>query len=254
MSAVRVDEQGPVLVMTLDRPEVMNAVDGALTRDLGAVLERLEDDARLRVGVITGAGPAFCAGLDMKAVAAGAPIAATRHPEHGFAGITARPIGKPLVAALNGAAVGGGLEIALACDLIIAAEGARLGLPEVRHGVFAAGGGVARLARQLPERVASELLLAGRLMSAAEAREWGLVNAVVPEADVLGEALRTAREIAANAPLAVRATKRVLAAVRTDPHAAAISDEEAGPVFASEDAAEGIAAFAERRRPRFTGH
>ncbi len=241
-----------MLVITLDRPEVLNAVDAALTCELGEAIERLDGETALRAGVITGAGEAFCAGLDMKAVAAGAPIAATRHPDRGFAGITARTAGKPLIAAVNGAAVGGGLEIALACDLIIVAEEAKLGLPEVRHGVFAAGGGVARLARQLPERIARELLLTGRLVTAAEARTWGLVNAVVPAADVVGEALRIAQTIAENAPLAVQATKRVLAASPPSP-GDPIADTEAERVFASEDAAEGIAAFAANRRPRFTG-
>jgi enoyl-CoA hydratase/carnithine racemase len=246
-----------VLLITLDRPEVRNAVDARMTVELGEAIGLLESTTHLRAGVITGAGDAFCAGLDMKGVAAGADIEATRHPLWGFAGMTSRDVGKPLVAALNGAAVGGGLEIALACDVIIAASSARLGLPEVRHGVFAAGGGVLRLAQQLPRKVAVELLLTGRLMPADEARNWGLVNAIVPEGDLLDEALRVAQRIAENAPLAIRATKRLLAGAGelspSAPVAIAITDDAAAEVFASLDAIEGIAAFAEGRRPQFTG-
>jgi len=257
MSAVRVEERGPVLLITLDRPHVLNAVDGAMTHELGAAIDSLERNPAIRVGVVTGSGRAFCTGLDMAAVAAGASIEATRHPLGGFAGITARDITKPLVAAVNGHAVGGGLEIALACDLIVAAEGARLGLPEVAHGVFAAGGGVLRLARAVPERIAREMLLTGRLLEAAEAHAWGLVAAVVEPSRVVDEAMRLALEIARHAPLAVQATRRVLALAPAgdplDARTAALVDAEASRVFASADAIEGITAFVERRPPRFVG-
>lgn len=257
MSAVRVEERGPILLMTLDRPDVLNAVDATMAAELGEALDHLERTPDIRVGVLTGAGRAFCAGLDMKAVAAGASIEETRHPSWGFAGMTNRPLNKPVVAALNGAAVGGGLEIALTCDVIIAADEARLGLPEVTHGVFAAGGGVLRLTQHLPRKVALHLLLTGHLITASEAQSWGLVNAVVPRADLLAEALRVAGEIADSAPLAVQATKRLLAMAGTmgptDARAIEISDAEAARVFMSDDAAEGITAFAEGRQPRFRG-
>jgi crotonobetainyl-CoA hydratase len=250
-------EQGSVLVITLDRPEVLNAVDGTLTLELGAALQRLEDSPRLRTGVITGAGRAFCAGLDLKAVAAGASLEATRHPQWGFAGMTARRLVKPVVAAVNGDAVGGGLEIALACDVMVVAQDARLGLPEVRHGLIAVGGGVRRLVQQLPEKAALELLLTGRLMTAVEAAGWGLASAVVPADEVLDRAIAIATTIAANAPRAVEATKRLASAGRglsaSDAQALAQMDEEAALVFPTRDAREGMAAFAERREPRFTG-
>lgn len=137
---VIVEELGPVLLMTLNRPEVLNAVDGELSDQLGRALTRLEESSELRVGVITGSGRAFCAGLDMKAVANGAAIEATRHPVRGFAGIAERQLMKPLIAAVNGDAVGGGFEIVLACDLAITVASARFALPEVRHGLIAAGG------------------------------------------------------------------------------------------------------------------
>lgn len=255
MSAVQLTEHGGVLVMTLDRPEVLNAVDGAMTRALVAAIDRLERSSDLRVGLLTGAGRAFCAGLDMKAVAAGMSIAETRHPEWGFAGLTSRVVRKPLVGALNGDAVGGGLEIALACDLIVAAEHARIGLPEVRRGVFAAGGGVYRLAGQLPARVAKDLLFTGRLMPAREAATWGLINVVRPADEVFGVALRMAQTIASNVPLAVEATKNLadsgLAA--TDPRAIELQEEAAGRVLGSADAREGMLAFVEHRSPSFLG-
>jgi crotonobetainyl-CoA hydratase len=252
-----VERRGSVLLITLDRPEVLNAVDAAMTLELGDALDLMERSPDIRVAVLTGEGRAFCAGLDMKAVAAGASMARTRHPQHGFAGMTARTLRTPIIAALNGDAIGGGLEIALACDLIVAADDARLGLPEVRHGVFAAGGGVARLAQRLPRTIAVRLLLTGEFMTAATAHGWGLVNAVVPRTDVLSEALMLAEAIAANAPQGIRATKAVLDAADARDAAAAdpdrVAELEAIEVFASRDAAEGIAAFAEGRRPRFLG-
>lgn len=255
MSAVQLTEHGPVLVMTLDRPEVLNAVDGTMTRALVAAIDRLERSPALRVGLLTGAGRAFCAGLDMKAVAAGMPIAETRHPRWGFAGLTSRVVRKPLVGALNGDAVGGGLEIALACDLIVAAEHARIGLPEVRRGVFAAGSGVYRLARQLPARIAKDLLLTGRLMPAGEAAGWGLINAVRPADEVFDVALRMARTSALNAPLAVEATKKLadLGLAPTDPQAIELQEAATRRVLGSSDAREGMLAFVEHRPPSFLG-
>lgn len=253
---VLLEARGPVLLITLNRPNVLNAVDGALTDQLGAALTRLEESPELRVGVITGAGRAFCAGLDMKAVAKGASIEATRHPAWGFAGIVAREFEKPIIAAVNGDAVGGGFEIVLACDLAVAASTARFGLPEVRHGLFAAGGGVYRASQQLPAKIASDVLLTGRTFPAEEAARWGMVNAVVPPERVLDDALQFAERVAMNAPLAIRATKRLARAVSGTVFTAgraALSDEEAATVFASHDAQEGITAFAENREPLFTG-
>ncbi len=246
-----------MLVITLNRPERLNAVNGALTQELGRALDRLEESADLRVGVLTGAGKAFCAGLDMKAVAAGEPIESTRDARSGFAGMTSRVLTKPLIAAVNGDAVGGGLELALACDVIVAAEGARIGLPEVAHGLFAAGGGVHRLAQQLPEKVALELLLTGRLIAIDDAESWGLAHAVVPVSRVVADALKLAERIAANAPLAVRTTKWLASLARshaaTDANVIALTSAAAVEVFASQDAKRGLHAFRERHRPEFAG-
>lgn len=257
MSAVLLERRDRVLLITLNRPEVLNAVDGAVTRELTAALDRLETDDEVRAAVLTGAGRAFCAGLDLRAAATGDGIDATRDPEHGFAGMTSRMPGKPIVAAVNGDAVGGGFELALVCDVIVAVPAARFALPEVTHGLFAAGGGVFRLPQQLPEKVAIELMLTGRFASAAELAGWGLVHAVVEDDRVVHEATRIATRIAANAPLAVRATRRLAAAARTvqaaGPRAAALVEDEAGLVFPSSDAREGMTAFSEGRLPRFTG-
>lgn len=256
-SAVLVEERGPVLIVTLNRPHVLNAVDRALTDQLGAALTRLDTSPELRIGVITGSGRAFCSGLDMKAVARGGPVEATRHPTWGFAGIATRKMEKPLIAAVNGDAVGGGFEIVLACDLAVAASTARFGLPEVRRGLFAAGGGVHRASQQLPKKIASNMLLTGRLFTAEEAANWGMVNKVVPPSDVLPEAIRLAQLVAENAPLAVQATKRLIRAATptsfTDEPTIALTDDEAAKVFASNDALEGMNAFVEGRKPLYTG-
>jgi crotonobetainyl-CoA hydratase len=256
-SEVLVEARGPILLVTLNRPHVLNAVSGAMTDQLGAALTRLETSPELRVGVIIGSGRAFCTGLDMKAVTRGASVEATRHPQWGFAGMVARELDKPIIAAVNGDAMGGGFEIVLACDVAVSASTARYSLPEVRHGLFAAGGGVHRLSQQLPTKIASDVLLTGRTFAAEEAARWGMVNTVVPPACVLGEALHLAEQIARNAPLAVRATKRLARAATalpfTDPRAVAVTDDEAAIVFASNDALEGMTAFAEGREPMFTG-
>ncbi|KGJ73454.1 hypothetical protein GY21_11110 [Cryobacterium roopkundense] len=257
MNAVITERRGSVLIVTLNRPQVLNAVNPEVARELGEALQRLDETPELRVGIITGAGRAFCAGLDMKAVVAGESISATRHPEWGFAGLTSRTVTKPLIAAVNGDAVGGGLEIALACDVILASNMARFGLPEVSRGLLAAGGGVYRLAQQLPEKVAMELLLTGRLADASEMHGRGLVHAVVAPGDVLPAALAMAERIASNAPLAVQATKRLARSARvlepTHANAVALADEEAATIFETVDAREGIAAFVEGRPPVFWG-
>ncbi|WP_229756485.1 enoyl-CoA hydratase/isomerase family protein [Cnuibacter physcomitrellae] len=242
-------------MISLDRPAALNAVDSRMTDELGAAIDLLERSDDLLVGVLTGTGRAFCVGADMKAVASGSPFDALRHPEWGFAGMATRRLDKPLVAAVNGAAIGGGLEIALCCDVIVAADDALLGLPEVRHGVFAAGGGVQRLARRVPLSTALELMLTGRLIPASEAMHLGLVNRVAPRDDVLAEAVGIASEIAANASLAVRASKRLAweGGDITDSEVKRRTDQIARDVFASRDAAEGMAAFADGRSPTFTG-
>ncbi|MBB4660636.1 crotonase/enoyl-CoA hydratase family protein [Conexibacter arvalis] len=256
--AARLERRDGVGVITLDRPRALNAVNAQLSAAVGEALEQLDADPELRVGVVTGAGRAFCAGADLKELAAGRDVHAPGHPEWGFAGIAEHFVETPLIAAVNGFALGGGTEIVLACDLAVMSEEASLGLPEVRRGLIAAAGGLLRLPRQLPPKVAAEALLAGGPIDAETALRWGLVNRVVPAAEVLDAALALAREIAANAPLAVRASKRIAHRWAGDG-----SDWDRGDwarvsrafdaLQASDDAREGARAFAEKRAPRWTG-
>jgi enoyl-CoA hydratase/carnithine racemase len=258
------ERDGHVALLTLNRPEALNAVNAALADELGALLERAAADDGVRAIVVTGAGRAFCAGADLKEIAAGRSIAPTAHPEWGFAGLAKHWVSKPLVAAVNGYAMGGGTEIALACDLVVASEQAAFGLPEVKRGLFAAAGGVIRLQRQIPIKLAAQLALTGDPVDAATARQWGLVNDVVPPAEVVDRALALAGRIAANAPLSVQQSKRVL-------HQAASAGSDWDPawsgadpwrvnaaamdaVFGSADALEGATAFAQKRAPVWTGH
>lgn len=252
---VVLETHGRVLVIRINRPQARNAINAATARALGAALEQLQDDPELRVGVLTGTGAAFCAGQDLKALAAGERV--MEKPEWGFGGWVRHYSAKPVIAALNGYAFGGGLELALACDLIIAAEGISLGLPEVKRGLFAAGGGVPRLAQQLPEKVAMRMVLTGEPISVGEALRWGLVNEVVPAEEVLEHALELAERISHNAPVAVQASKRIVALTAQsgtwEPEAWEIVQEEFDRVFSSEDAAEGAQAFAEKREPTWKG-
>jgi crotonobetainyl-CoA hydratase len=254
---VAVERDDAILWITLNRPAARNAVNLDVAALLAEALEQLKNDESLRVGVIRGAGAAFCAGQDLKAVAAGEPLFLPDHPEWGWAGFVGHDAGKPLIAAVHGYALGGGLELALACDLIVAGEDTRFALPEVTRGLFAAGGGVPRLAQQIPPKIAARYLLTGEFFSAAEAWEWGLVSELVPEDDVIEAARRLAERIAANAPLGVQATKTLLrtAGGRNlwEPRHWDDVREAVGRVFSSRDAAEGTAAFAEKREPVWTG-
>jgi len=241
-----------VLVVTLDRPRAKNAVDGATARALAAALDRLDAEDDLRVGVLTGAGGTFCAGMDLKAFLTGdVPFVEGR----GLGGLTQAPPTKPLVAAVEGWALAGGFELALACDLVVAGETARFGVPEVTRGLVAVAGGALHLPRRLPYAVAMELLLTGDPIDAARAAALGLVNRVVPEGGALDAALELAHRIAANGPLAVAATKRVAQAAQdwSLEEAWDRQDEITAEVFTSHDAAEGAAAFAEKRPPLWQG-
>lgn len=254
--SVLLDQRGHVLTVTINRPEARNCVDGATATALGAALTTLAQNDSLRVAVLTGTGAAFCAGADLKALAQGQQLLAEGHPEWGFAGVVAHPIDKPLIAAVNGFAFGGGAEIVLAADLAVMAETATLALPEVKHGLCAAGGGLLRLGRHLPPKLAAEYLFTGRPMDATTALRWGLVNEIVPADDVLPRALALAEEVAANAPLAVEASKRVLNRVAAngadwDPKLFEISNAEFVALKDSADAREGVLAFKERRAPRW---
>jgi enoyl-CoA hydratase len=237
-----------VLVITIDRPQARNAIDRAVAEGIAAALDRLDADASLAVGVITGAGGYFSAGMDLKAFAAGQPSHAGGR---GFAGIVQRPPDTPLIAAIEGFAVAGGFEVALSCDLIVAARGAKLGIPEVKRSLVASGGALLRLPRRIPYHVAMELALTGDPISAERGHELGLVNRLAEPGGALDAALELAAAITPNGPLALAATKRILVESPGWPEDAVWARQQAvaGPVFASEDAREGAVAFAEKRPP-----
>jgi enoyl-CoA hydratase len=241
-----------VLLITLNRPDMRNAVNLPLAEGIAAALDELDGEDSLSVGVLTGAGKGFCAGMDLKAFVTGErPWVGDR----GFAGIVRRASVKPLIAAIEGFAVAGGLEVALACDLIVAARGAKLGIPEVKRSLVAAGGALLRLPRSLPYGVAMELALTGDPILAERAFELGLVNRLAEPGGAVEVALGLAAEISANAPLALIASKRILQE-QGDWSAAEMWEAQTAisePVFTSEDAREGAIAFAEKRPPVWRG-
>lgn len=254
---VTIERRGAIAIITLNRPDLLNAVNADMALALGAALETVQNDASIRVGVITGAGRAFCAGMDLAEFASGKPMPRGENPDWGFAGVVNHPIDKPMIAAVNGAAVGGGLEIALSCDLICVDEGAKLGLPEAKRGIFAAGGGVLRIGQQMPLRLGLELVLTGRLFSAAEALEWGLINRVAPAGTAIDTALELAEQVAQVAPLSAQASKRLVYGAQhltlTETEAWRMNDDEMQGVFSSQDAREGATAFVEKREPDWAG-
>jgi enoyl-CoA hydratase len=239
-------------VLTLNRPEAKNAVDLATTEALAAALDEFEARQDVAVLVLTGAGGTFCAGMDLKAFARGER---PRIEGRGFAGLTEAPPAKPLIAAVEGWALAGGCELALSADLIVAARDARFGIPEVKRGLFAAGGGVLRLAKALPYQRAMEMALTGDPLPAEEAHRFGLVNVLTEPGGALTGARELAARIAANGPLAVRASKQLVARSVgwTDRAALEAQRELADTVFASADALEGARAFAEKRSPVWRG-
>jgi enoyl-CoA hydratase len=251
-STVLAERRDGVLVITLNRPDARNSVNPALAAGVAAALDELDADDGLHVGVLTGAGPGFSAGMDLKAfVRNESPYAGGR----GFAGICERPAEKPLIAAVEGFALAGGLEIALACDLVVAARGARLGIPETKRGLVAAAGALIRLPKRVPYHVAMHMALTGEPISAERAHELGLVNELCEPGTVLDAALRLAGLIAANAPLAVRASKQVVRSALDWDEAQAWRGQQGlvAPVLESADAREGARAFAEKRPPRWQG-
>jgi enoyl-CoA hydratase len=252
MSAVETSEDAGVLLITLNRPEARNAVNGELAQGVADALDRLDAEDGLRVGVLTGAGGTFCAGMDLKAFVKGErPWVGDR----GFAGITQRSARKPLIAAVEGYALAGGFEVALSCDLIVAASDARFGIPEVKRSLVAAGGALIRLPKRIPYHVAMELALTGDPIDAARAHELGIVNRVVEPGAAVDAARELAAGIAKNGPLALDASKEIVqnAPYWSEADAWARQGEIAGPVFASEDAREGATAFAEKREPVWKG-
>jgi enoyl-CoA hydratase len=247
------EQRGPVLVVTINRPRRRNAVTRAVSQGIADAMDRLDADSSLSVGIITGAGESFCAGMDLQAFLDG------ERPEiegRGFGGISEKPPAKPLIAAVEGFALAGGCELALACDLIVAAENAVFGLPEVSRGLVAGSGGLVRLPRRIPPAIALEYALTGDRMPAPVAHGWGLVNRLVASGEALSGALALADRICANGPLAVAMTKRIVMESPGWPVAEQWSRQAplVDAVLASEDAHEGALAFAEKRAPRWRGH
>jgi enoyl-CoA hydratase len=250
--AVLTERRDGVLLVTLNRPDARNAVNAALAEGVAAALDELDADDELSVGVLTGAGKGFSSGMDLKAFVAGeSPYAADR----GFAGITQRAAEKPLIAAIEGFAVAGGFEVALSCDLIVAARGARLGIPEVKRSLVAAGGALLRLPQRIPFHMAMELALTGDPIDAERGYELGIVNRLAEPGSAVDAALELAAEVARNGPLALKASKRIVQSSGdwTEAEAWEKQGEIAGPVMTSEDAREGAVAFAEKRDPIWRG-
>ncbi len=250
---VRTTTNAGVTVITIDRPRARNAVDRTTAEELAAAFDAFDADPDAVVGILTGTGGTFSAGMDLKAFSRDGERPSL--PGRGFGGLTERPPEKPLIAAVEGWALAGGCEMALACDLVVAARDARFGLPEVARGLVAAAGGLLRLPKALPYPLAMRIALTGESFTAPFAAEHGLVAALAESGQALSEAQDLAARIASNGPLAVRATKRVVAdAVQwTDAEAFAQQRDVVAPVLASADAQEGARAFAEKRAPVWRG-
>src|SRR5215831_5988144 len=249
---VLVEVADGVAVITINRPQARNAVNEAVARSIAATIDELDPSPDVKAFVLTGAGGTFSAGMDLKGFAAGENSMAGGR---GFAGITERPPAKPAVAAVEGYALAGGFEIALACDLIVASEVATFGLPEVTRGLVAGAGGLLRLPRRVPYHLAMEVAITGGHVPAARLHQAGLISALVPAGEALGTARALATKVAANAPLAVAATKRIIVESADWPSDEAFDRQNAisGPVFTSADAREGAAAFAQKRPPVWRG-
>ena len=249
------ERRGNVEILTINRPEARNAINGAVSTAMSSIMDELLSDTECWVVVITGSGDkAFSAGMDLKAFSSGeggAIIGASG----GFGGLTQREFPKPIIAAVNGSALAGGFEIMLACDLVVAAEHATFGIPEAKRGLIAGAGGLIRMPKRLPMAIALEMAMTGEPIDAERAATLGLVNKVVPAAALMNEALALAESIAANAPLAVRYSKKVMkhAAEVPEHEGWKLNTEAVGVVFSSADAMEGPIAFAEKRPPKWQG-
>ncbi|HEX3260623.1 MAG TPA: crotonase/enoyl-CoA hydratase family protein [Pseudonocardia sp.] len=251
---VEYETRGRVAILTINRPEARNAVNGAVATGMEAGIDRLEADGEVWAGVVAAAGPVFSAGADLKLIASGG-FAEMETERGGFGGIVRRERRKPLVAAVDGAALAGGCEIALACDLIVAARDAKFGLPETKRSLVAGAGGLFRLPQRIPRAIAMEYALTGEFFSAEDANTWGLVNRLTDPGEALAGALQLARKITECGPLAVRATKKIVRDGGDWPAEErwARQQEIMGPVMTSADAREGARAFAEKRAPVWTG-
>lgn len=241
-----------IATITINRPEARNSINQAVSEGIAAALREVERNAAIRVAILTGAGGNFCAGMDLKAFLNGEQV---KIEGMGFAGIIEAKVTKPLIAAVEGFAVAGGFEIALACDLIVASQVARFGLPEVKRGLVANAGGLVRLPRQLPHRIVMELLLTGRIVEAERLAGYGLFNQLTPVGEALERATELASEIVANGPLAVAASKRVVMEAQNWDTTQMFNrqNEITRAVIQSADAREGAAAFTEKRPPIWRG-
>jgi len=248
---VLTSEEDGILVVTINRPDAKNAMTKAAAEGIAAAMDRLDSDDNLRVGILTGAGGTFCSGMDLKGFLRGeSPSVEGR----GFGGVVQQPPEKPLIAAVEGYALAGGLELMIACDLVVASAAAKFGIPEVKRGLVAAAGGVMMLPDQIPERIAMELALTGDFIDAPRAYELGLINRVT-DGDALAGAKELAARIVANGPLAVKVSKQVIKQSRgwSMDERYKRQTQLIAPVFVSEDAREGAAAFAEKRAPNWKG-
>jgi enoyl-CoA hydratase len=248
---VLTERKGRTLVITINRPEARNAFNLAVAKGLADAVDELDDSPELSVAIITGAGGNFCAGMDLKAFVAGEVPSI---PGRGI-GFTERPPRKPLIAAVEGYALAGGTEIVLATDLVVAAKNAKFGIPEVKRGLVAGGGGLLRLPKRIPYQKALEIALTGESFTAEEAAAWGFVNVLTEPGEAVAGALALAEKITANGPLAVAATKEIIvkSAEWSEDEMWKKQGEIMGPVFVSKDAIEGATAFAEKRAPNWTG-
>ena len=245
------EERDGILIITINRPEAKNAMNKAAAEGIAAALDRLDANDNLRVAIITGAGGTFCSGMDLKGFLRGeSPSIEGR----GFGGLTQNSAAKPIIAAVEGYALAGGLELMIACDLVVAHKDAKFGIPEAKRGLVAGAGGLMRLPDQIPHKVAMELALTGDFFGAQRAYELGLINRVTDGA-ALDAALELAAAINANGPLAVRVSKQIIEESRGWSHGERWANQAKlmGPVFMSEDAREGAAAFAEKRKPNWKG-
>jgi enoyl-CoA hydratase len=251
---VRYEVRDGAAIVTIDRPEARNAVNGEVANGVEAAVDRLEADDGVWVGIITGAGPVFSAGADLKAISAGR-AGELETARGGFCGLARRERNKPLIAAVDGPALAGGCEIVLSCDLVVASKAAAFGIPEVKRSLLAAAGGLFRLPRALPRNIALELALTGDPIDAERAYTFGLVNVLVEAGGAVEGALQLAARIAANAPLAVQASRRVMlgSLAVSEKDAWGLTASEFGPLFSSEDFREGPLAFIEKRPPKWKG-
>lgn len=252
MPAVLTDVSDGVAVITINRPEARNAVNGEVARGIAAAVDELDDRKDVQVLILTGAGGTFCAGMDLKGFLSGdSPSVENR----GFAGLAEKPPAKPLIAAVEGYALAGGFELVLSCDLVVASEEAKFGLPEVRRSLVAGAGGLLRLQKRIPYHLAMEVALTGEHYPAARLAEAGLVNRVVPAGQALDGARELAAKVARGGPLALAATKRIVieSADWKSGEAFARQNDIMIPVFVSADAQEGARAFAEKRAPVWQG-